>query len=301
MSAPRHPNHRPLATLPVELRRTTVPAAARAWIRRSTGQSVVRAERLPGASSTAVHRLVFPDRHSLVLRRYVWPGFLDDEPIAPQRELDALSFGSGHDLSVPHVVAADITGNDIGDGVPAILMTFLLGQALASPDPVRLAETAATVHAVDPSGFSHRYFPWFEDVVLRPPSTARRPRLWERALEVRVTGMPSYRPTFIHRDFHPGNVLWHRGRCSGIVDWANACSGPAGCDIATCHGNLIGWAGYQVADEFVAAHETLTGEPHHPYWEIASVLEHGPSPWTSRHIAESERRLDRALAALGAT
>lgn len=151
MSAPRHPNQRPMATLPVELRRTTVPAAAKAWIKRSTGQSVVRAERLPGASSTAVHRLVFPDRHSLVLRRYVWPGFLDDEPIAPQRELDALSFGSGHDLSVPHVVAADITGNDIGDGVPAILMTFLRGRALASPDPVRLAETAATVHAVDPS------------------------------------------------------------------------------------------------------------------------------------------------------
>jgi len=300
MSAPRHPNHRPLATLPVELRRTTVPAAAKAWIMRSTGQSVIRAERLPGASSTAVHRLFFPDRHSLVLRRYVWPGFLYDEPIAPQRELDALSFGSGHELAVPHVVAADITGNDIGDGVPAILMTFLRGRALASPDPVRLAEAAASVHAVDPSGFSHRYFPWFEDIVLRPPSSAHRPRLWERALEVRVSGMPSYSPTFIHRDFHPGNVLWQRERCSGIVDWANACSGPVGCDIATCYGNLR-WAGYQVADEFVAAHEALTGEPHHPYWEIASVLEHGPSPWTSRHIAESERRLEGGLAALGAT
>jgi aminoglycoside phosphotransferase (APT) family kinase protein len=300
MSASRHPNHRPVATLPVELRRTTVPAAAKEWIKRSTGQSVVRAERLPGASSTAVHRVGFADRSSLVLRRYVWPGFLDDEPIAPRRELDALIFGSSHNLSVPHVVAADITGNDIGDGIPAILMTFLPGRALASPDPVRLAKAAATVHAVNPSGFSHRYFPWFEDISLRPPSTARRPGLWERALEVRVSGMPSYRPTFIHRDFHPGNVLWQRQACSGIVDWANACVGPAECDIATCHGNLIGWAGYQIADEFVAAHEALTGEPHHPYWEIASVLEHGPSPWTSRHIVESERRLDRALAALGA-
>ena len=111
--------------------------------------------------------------------------------------------------------------------------------------------------------------------------------------------MPSYRPTIIHRDLHPGNVLWQRGRCSGIVDWANACRGPAGCDIATCHGNLIGWAGYDVADQFVAAYGALTGQVHHPYWEIASVVEHGPSPWTQQDIASSERRLDLALAALG--
>jgi aminoglycoside phosphotransferase (APT) family kinase protein len=264
-----------------------------------TGQPMLRVERLPGASSTAVHRLRFPDGTSLVLRRYVWPGFLDAEPIAPQRELDALVFASGHNLPVPDVIAADVTGDDIGDGVPAILMTFLRGRALASPNPVRLADVAATVHAVDPSGFGHDYFPWFDDLPLRPPSNARLPRLWERALEVRVTGMPSYRPVFIHRDFHPGNVLWRKGRCMGIVDWANACGGPAGCDVATCHGNLIDWAGLDVADEFVAEYEALTGEPHHPYWEIASVLEHGPSPWTTADIAESERRLDRALAALG--
>lgn len=301
MSAPRHPNHRPAHSLPVELRRTTVPAATRAWITRMTGQPIVRAERLPGASSTAVHRVRFPDRQSLVLRRYVWPGFLDHEPTAPQRELDALDFASRNDLPVPLVIASDITGCDIGDGIPTILMTFLRGRALASPNPVRLADIAATVHAVDPSGFAHRYFPWFDDLPLGPPSAARRPRLWERALEVRASAMPSYRPSLIHRDFHPGNVLWRQQRCAGIVDWVNACSGPAGCDVATCYGNLVGWAGHRVADDFVAAYETLTGEPHHPYWEIASVLEHGPSPWTPLHIAESERRLARALAALGAT
>jgi aminoglycoside phosphotransferase (APT) family kinase protein len=301
VSAPRHPNHRLPGTLPVELRRTTVPPAVRAWIARSTGQSVARAERLAGASSTAVHRLRFPDGLSLVLRRYVWPGFLEDEPIAPQRELDALSFAGVDHLPVPGVVAADITGGDIGDGIPAILMSFLPGRALASPDPVRLAEAATAIHAIDPSGFAHEYFPWFEDIPLRPPSSAHRPRVWERALEIRINGMPSYRPTFIHRDFHPGNVLWRRGRCSGIVDWANACRGPAGCDVATCYGNLIDWAGYDVADKFVAAYEALTGQAQHPYWEIASVLEHGPSPWTHQDIAESERRLDRALAALGGT
>jgi aminoglycoside phosphotransferase (APT) family kinase protein len=301
MSAWRHPNHRPADSLPVELRRTTVTPAARVWVARITGQPIVRVERLAGASSTAVHRLRVPDGHSLVLRRYLWPGFLDEEPIAPQRELEALGVAAAHNLPVPLVIAADITGDDIGDGIPTILMTFLPGRALAVPDPVRLAEMVASVHAAGPSGLSHHYYPWFADLPVRPPSTARRPHLWEHALEVRVSAMPSYRPTFIHRDFHPGNVLWRHKHCVGIVDWANGCRGPAGCDIATCHGNLISWAGYEVADDFVAAYEALTGEPHHPYWEIASVLEHGPSPWTSLHIAQSERRLDRAIATLGRT
>ena len=301
MTGPRHPNHRPAATLPVELRRTTVPAAVRAWVTQVTGRPVVRAERLPGASSTAVHRLRFADGESLAIRRYVWPGFLEDEPIAPQRELDALRFASAHDLPVPHVIAADITGSEIGDGVPTILMTFLRGRAVASPDPLRLAETAARIHAVDPSDFEHLYFPWYADEALRPPSNARRPRLWELALDIRANDMPPYRPAFIHRDFHSGNVLWNRTVCAGVVDWASACRGPVGCDIATCYGNLIDWASDEAADDFVAAYERVTGESHHPYWEIASVIELPPSPWAPQRIADSERRLGRALAALGVT
>ena len=45
-----------------------------------------------------------------------------------------------------------------------------------------------------------------------------------------------------------------------------------------CNSNLIDWAGADIAERFVSAYETIVGEPLHPYWEIASVLEHGPSP-----------------------
>ncbi|MGH9920398.1 MAG: aminoglycoside phosphotransferase family protein [Nitrososphaerales archaeon] len=261
----------------------------------------MKAQRLPGASSSAVRRIHLSGGTGLVLRRYVWAGFLEDEPDAPQREFEALNFAAAHALPVPKVVAADFTGGDIGDGVPAILMTFLRGRALASPNPVRLAETAVSIHDTDPGTFAQDYFAWFEDLPDRPPSNARQPHLWERALTIRHGGTPSYRPTFIHRDFHPGNVLWLRQRCSGVVDWANSCRGPCGCDVATCYGNLIGWAGHQVADEFAAAYTALTGEGQHPYWEIASVLEHGPSPWASEDITESEQRLELAIAAMGTT
>lgn len=294
MSESRHPNYREARTLPPELRRTTVPLAVRAWTERAVGTRVVAVTRLAGASTTVVHRLRLGDGTSLVLRRYVWPFILEEEPITPRRELDALAFATSHGLGAPLVVAADVSGEEIGDGVPALLMTHVPGRAIAEPDVVRLAEVAATIHGVGAGGFVHEYFPWFDDEA-RPPATTRRPELWERALELRATAVPEYRTTFIHRDFHPGNVLWLRGRCSGVVDWADACRGPGGCDVATCRGDLIGRRGVQVAEQFRRAYEATTGEVHNPYWDLARVFEHGPSPWTEAEVTQAEWCLADAL------
>jgi aminoglycoside phosphotransferase (APT) family kinase protein len=294
----RHPNQRELGSLPVELRRTSVPAAVRTWIERATGATVVKVRRLPGASSTAVHGIYLSTGVRVVLRRYSWPGFLENEPVAPEREVDAIRFASSRGLPAPDVVAADLTGANVGDGVPVILMTFVAGRAVASPDLHRLAEAATAIHDTSADGFAHEYFPWYEGTTSGPPSASTQPALWEQAIELWRHARPPYRPTFIHRDFHPGNVLWLRGRVSGVVDWANACRGPRGCDIAHCRANLIDLSGIDAADRFLAAYESLTGESYHPYWEIASVLEHGPSHFNRGELATSETRLARAVAAL---
>jgi len=294
-----HPNQRLASELPPELRRTTVPPPVRAWIGRETGSPVASVRRLAGASSTAVHRVGLVDGRRLVLRRYAWPGYLAVDPEASRREVDALRFAGQQGLPVPEVVAADVTGGDVGDGVPAVLMSMLSGRAVAVPDGRRLAEMLAQVHAVDAAPFAHAYYCWCVGDMDGPPRHARRPCLWERAVEVWHTAMPEYRPVFIHRDFHPGNVLWARGRCTGIVDWPEACRGPAGCDVAHCRSELSRLADIEVADSFRAAYEAITGEPHHPYWEIASVMEHDPSHWDGGNVPQAERRLGLGLAAIG--
>jgi aminoglycoside phosphotransferase (APT) family kinase protein len=258
----------------------------------------VAVRRLPGASSTAVHAVGLADGRRLVVRRYVWPGFLESEPEAPGREVDALAFAGAHGLPVPDLVAADPTAAEVGDGIPVLLMTLLPGRATATPDLHRLAEVAAAVHDVDPTGFGHDWFPWYGDTVDQPPPLSTRPALWKRAIDLWKAGPPPFRPTFIHRDLHPGNVLWARGRATGIVDWANACRGPAGCDVAHCRANLLALSGPEAADRFVAAYEGLTGEAFDPWWEMASVLEHGPSHWTPAWLAASEPRLEAALRTL---
>lgn len=299
MASYRHPNHRASAALPRELRRLTVPSEALTWAERQVGDRVVGVRRLAGASTSAVHRLVLAGGTSVVLRRYVWPAVLDDDPVAPRREADALVFGAAAGLPAPGLVAADLSGEDVGDGIPALVTVFLPGRAVAVPDLDRLAELAATIHAVEPDGFPYVYSDWFGGAPKRPPTNATRPDLWEQAADVVASGAPPHRAVFLHRDFHPGNVLWRRGRCSGVVDWVNACVGPAGCDVGHCRGNLVRLDGVDAADWFRSAYEAVAAEPYHPYWDVADVFEHGASPWSRREIAEGEVRLDRALAELG--
>lgn len=269
----QHPNHRPAAELAAALRRAPVTEPVRQWIGGRAGSPVASVRRLPGASSTAVHIINLADGRSLVLRRYVWDEFRAGEPDAPVREVEALDHARRRGLAVPAVVAADPDGTDVGDGIPVLLMARLPGRAQPAPDAHALAVLAAQVHAVSGAGFGHHYFPWCRDTSTGPPRTCRRPQLWERALQLWRSAEPAYEACFIHRDFHPGNVLWLRGALSGVVDWANACVGPAGIDIATCRWNLQEWAGAEAATAFVTAYEQLTGRLHHPYWDVAKIVE----------------------------
>jgi len=294
VSTRRHPNHRSRSELPRELHRVGVPPAAREWIRSTTGSPVVGARRLPGASSSAVHEVRLASGEVAVLRRYAWAQMLVEEPEAPVREIAALEFARRHGLPVPAVLAADPSGHVIGDGVPALLMTRVPGHARAAPDVRKLAEVAASIHATSAVGFGHRFFPWCRATSTAPPKHCRRPDVWQRALDLWRTGEPAYEPCFVHRDFHPGNVLWSRGRATGVVDWVAACAGPAGIDVAACRWNLDDWAGAGTGAAFVHAYEAVTGRPHDPYWDLAWVLE---DDWDLIDDAARVRHAERRLAA----
>jgi aminoglycoside phosphotransferase (APT) family kinase protein len=64
------------------------------------------------------------------------------------------------------------------------------------------------------------------------PGWSSRPDLWERALELGRTESPPGPRCFIHRDYHPENTLWSRGRLTGVVDWTSASWGPPAVDVA---------------------------------------------------------------------
>jgi aminoglycoside phosphotransferase (APT) family kinase protein len=124
--------------------------------------------------------------------------------------------------------------------------------------------------------------------------------VWERAFEIFHSPVPAFRPVFIHRDFHPGNVLWQRSAVSGIVDWQAASIGAASVDVAHCRGNLFGY-GIEVADHFTAAWERITGQSYEPWAEVLAIVgcldglrdDPGSDPFVT------EEALTRAVADLG--
>jgi Phosphotransferase enzyme family len=288
------------------LLRTRPPRAALAWAGAVLGGPVVSARPLRGGQSSAIHLLTVappggsasPAGHAepprrAVLRRYVRGDLNAEEPDIAEREARTLRFVESLPLPTPRLLACDHTGE--AAGVPAVLMSHLPGRVDWRPSDMgswlrRLAEVLVPVHAATPPppGVIRRFAAYRQNSY-EPPSWARMPRVWARAAEIfrgsspgpvgspepgapRFAGMCDADPdVFIHRDYHPGNVLWRRGSVTGVVDWQSASVGPASIDVSHCRGNLLGY-GADVAGRFVAIWEEITGKRFHPGADIVTII-----------------------------
>jgi aminoglycoside phosphotransferase (APT) family kinase protein len=290
------------------------PPTALAWAAAAVGPAarVVRTRLLRGASSAAVHAVdILPSTTAaapleLVLRRHVLDAWLAREPDLAAREADALSSLSASTIPAPRLVACDPDGS--GAGAPAVLMTRLPGRVRIEPSPRGMKTLAAllpAIHAVQPSGIpaSRRYEPYNVTADLRPPAAARDVRVWERAIDRYRDGPPPHESTFIHRDFHPGNVLWRGADVTGVVDWIECCAGPPAADVGHCRHNLADGASLDAADAFLAAWQAVAGvDSYDPWWDLVSIVDWlppaGEPEWGSdaATVERIEAVLGRALA-----
>jgi aminoglycoside phosphotransferase (APT) family kinase protein len=277
-----------------ELLRSPPPRRALAWCEEVTGARVRAVQALDGGMSSAVHALDLADGRPLVLRRYVRAEWLAEEPDVPEREAAALELLRDCPLSTPELVAADPTGAQAGD--PAVLMTRLPGAIDWAPTDRdgflrALAALLPAIHATPISPALPDYAPYALETDRPPPWTAR-PQIWERGFAVFEQPPPSDVRRFIHRDFHPGNVLWANGRVSGVVDWPNASIGDPSADVGHCRMNLAGTLGLEAADRFLE----LTGvDDYHPYWDIAAALGGFDSATLAQWTPGDEEFLARAV------
>ncbi len=265
------------------LLRSPPPPAALAWCAEAAGVDarVVRAAPLEGGTSSAVHAVDVEtaggDLRQLVLRRFVRADWLAEEPDLPRREAAALRAVAGSAVPTPELVALDPTGERAG--APAVLMTRLDGAVVWRPaelDPFleRLAALLPPVHAtpLPAAGVLPDYAPYRLQLSHAPEAVAS-PDVWARALALFHDPPPAQERCLVHRDYHPGNVLWRDGAVTGLVDWACTSIGSPDADVGHCRMNLAGSLGLAAADRFLAAHRTLTGRgPYDPYWDVAAAL-----------------------------
>jgi aminoglycoside phosphotransferase (APT) family kinase protein len=138
-----------------------------------------------------------------------------------------------------------------------------------------MALALARIHDIEPDGFTWRYAPYNDARRLAVPPWARHPDLWARALEIVRGPRPQAPGRFIHRDYHPTNILFEGERLSGVVDWPNACVGPAGEDLGHCRLNLACLFGVNAADRFLTHYERAAGPAfcYHPIWDLLAITD----------------------------
>ncbi len=277
------------------------------WVARSIGQGarVESVRPLEGATSSSLFA-VDVNLHErllkLVLRLFTNRAWLAEEPDLARHEANSLIKVRAAGIPTPELIAFDSGGAECS--VPALLMTRLPGSVDLQPADLRswLAQQAQALlplHAIDALDFPWHYAPYVDLASLKAPTWSRAPKLWEKAIDIASGTWPEAPTCFIHRDYHPVNVLFDHGRLSGIVDWVNACQGPAGFDLAWCRKNLASLYGVDAADLLLDAYLSLTGpnSDYHPFWDVMSIVETLPvppgvyPPWAAFGVAHLSDRL----------
>jgi aminoglycoside phosphotransferase (APT) family kinase protein len=264
----------------------SLPHSAFEWLSRVLGYPARRLSlhQMQGSTSSTLYRVSLQDSaQTWVLRCFTDSDWLSNEPDLVDHESAALTLLAQSDLPAPHLAAADPDGQVCG--VPSLLMTSLPGRVDLTPQNFshwfqQMAQPLEPLHAVPAPDFHWRYYPYVSPVDADPPAWSNSPELWQCAIEIDRQPWPSFKPVFIHRDFHPVNVLFDRGQLSGLVDWPNACLGPADFDIAWCRMNLSAMFGIDAANTFLKACRDIAGNSftYNPFWDILAAIEVLPGP-----------------------
>ncbi|MFI6013866.1 alpha/beta fold hydrolase [Streptomyces sp. NPDC051243] len=280
--------------------------ATRSWLAKQLpqGRSVAATAFAKGGWSSQLRRLTLDDGTRLALRTFVKPFFRRHAPGLLTREASVLTLLAAQEtVPAPRLIAVDATAEHCDH--PSLLMSLLPGRVrvdeVAEEDLDRrldlLAAQLAAIHTVVPDERPRTYQAWTSAERVRTPGGP----LWDRAVEVIRREPPAYEGCFLHRDFHPGNVLFsgagEESRISGVVDWVETSWGPADLDVAHCSTALALLHGPEHGFGFRARYEAhggrqLADSADHLYWRLLDALAYSPDaaklagPW--RELGRTE-------------
>lgn len=237
-------------------------------------------KRLKGSTSSTLHGITLMDgdvTKDVVLRQFDNEEWLKKEPDLVNHEAASLTVASLSRVPAPDMIACDETGEECG--VPVVLMSYLNGYVNLLPDDwtqwlKELAMALVGIHEIEPTDFPYSYYRYQDIQSFDVPTWSSVPDKWERAIAYIQKPAPDYEPHFIHRDYHPANVLWENNVVSGVVDWVNACVGPQGVDVGHMRVNLAQLHDVETADAFLKWYSSINNDfTYDPYWDIVSLID----------------------------
>lgn len=284
---------------------THLPPELSAWLSEVLGGEVpttARPMRHSGlASAYLVSRSV---GEPLVLRWFGgWPQFDEGDPVEVLIEREAIALGAlaRSEVPVPRLIARK-EGDD-----PALLLQWIPGKTrMEQPDVGSLRTVLARIHATAPADLANwRYRGYHEGEQRYRPIWWGEASTWERACAATESPRPTGSAVLIHRDFHAGNLLWEARRLTGVIDWGQACVGPAEFDTAHWRLNHVLLHGEDAIPPEMAGDPAWDIEAAFgifDWWDQANV-DRWRGPWNHVNAPTARRRLEafvgRAVAELG--
>lgn len=207
------------------------------------------------------------------------------------------------DVPVPAPCFADPEGDWLG--APGFVMEMIDGvstvEAAALPDALdKMADMLAQLHALDLEGLNSLALPPREDPVegalIYLPQRAEHAAVRD-ALKSIGHSRPRHKPTLLHGDFWPGNLLWREGAIVAVLDWEDAAIGDPLSDLAGARVELLWRYGQDAMEAFTEAYLRRANLDlfELPIWElyVASAGATSMSQWGLSSSTEQRMR-DRA-------
>jgi aminoglycoside phosphotransferase (APT) family kinase protein len=286
----------------------------------SPGSDFLQIHSLEGDFSNSTHlvdaRTFDGSLFQVVVRRYAIFGNYDRGEKA-RREFRTLQLLKDHGSPVPEPLYLDDDGTLLGS--PGIVTRYVPGRLIMSqPYPAEwteiLAKTLAGIHTipidVTNTPFlldANREALWFlESKDSIPGYMSAYPKgmaVWEAMLEY-LPKLIKVKPSLVHIDYWPGNILWNNGTISAVVDWEEAAQGDPNIDVAYCRMDMFLTGMSEAADMFLETYEVAMNKPaaNLGFWELAAAVRpmFNPDGWISKSPAK-ERFADYVDAAIQRT
>jgi aminoglycoside phosphotransferase len=253
----------------------TAEDAARLALAAVPGAAVVRVRPLRGGTHRALFEVELADGARVVVRGY------GADAEAAGYEARVLRWLEGVGVAAPRVLAEEPTALVISRvrGEPV----YMARDVAAWAEGLAMALVRLHRAPLDGAGFLRDHRRTMAAYIARGPPEKKRAhpdcaRLWEalRALHRRLTPV---RTALMHGDYFTGNVLWWRGRVSGVIDWDDAGVAEPGQDVGNCRAELAMHPGGDAPDLFLRAYEREMGPlADRPFWDLHGAQWLFPDP-----------------------
>ena len=106
---------------------------------------------------------------------------------------------------------------------------------------------------------------------------------------------PADTAVFLHRDFLPVNMLWSRGRITGLTDWNGIYRGSRAIDVGECRFYLAALYSPEWSEQLRSLYESTAGVALDPWWDLYGLLHYDDgSPKAIRSQVAGRRPVDMA-------